>query len=186
MLLDTLSYIGSKLNEENIAWAVGASILLNHYGLVDKPNDIDIMVNIKDIEKADKVLTSLGKRKIQEKVSTYDTEYFYEYVVNGIDVDVMAGMIINHGEGAYRYKFDNEAITSKKIINGIEIPLTSLEDWYVLYQVIPNRERKVKLIEEYLLQNKTKNPELLIRAMEGNLPNKVRNRIIQFMNSVQN
>lgn len=186
MLLDTLSYIGSKLNEENIAWAVGASILLNHYGLVDKPNDIDIMVHIKDIEKADKVLTSLGKRKIQEKVSTYDTEYFYEYVVNGIDVDVMAGMIINHEEGAYEYKFDSEAIADKKIINAIEIPLTSLEDWYVLYQVIPNREIKVKLIEEYLLQNKTKNPELLIRALEGNLPNKVRNRIIQFMNSVQN
>ncbi|WP_017415220.1 nucleotidyltransferase family protein [Clostridium tunisiense] len=181
MLLDTLSYIGSKLNGENITWAVGASILLNHYGLVDKPNDIDIMVHIKDIEKADKVLTSLGKKKIQEKVSTYDTEYFYEYVVNGIDVDVMAGMVINHEEGSYKYKFNNEAITSKKIINGIEIPLTSLEDWYVLYQVIPNRKVKVKLIEDYMLNNGVKNTDLLKRALEGCLPIEVRNRIENFI-----
>lgn len=181
MLLDTLSYIGSKLNEGNITWAVGASILLNHYGLVDKPNDIDIMINIKDIEKADKILTSLGKKKSQEKVSTYNTEYFYEYVINGIDMDVMAGMIINHEAGAYEYRFDDEAITAEMRINGVNIPLTSLEDWYVLYQVIPNREIKVKLIEDYLMKNGIKNPELLKRTLAGCLPIEVRNRIKNFI-----
>ena len=52
-VFDTLSYIGERLNEERIMWGVGASILLNHYGLVDKPNDIDILVDLKDIEKTD-------------------------------------------------------------------------------------------------------------------------------------
>jgi hypothetical protein len=37
-------------------WGVGASILLNYYGLIDKPNDIDILVDLKDIEKADIIL----------------------------------------------------------------------------------------------------------------------------------
>lgn len=41
---------------------MGASLLLNHYGLVDKPNDIDILVDLKDIEKADEVLKSLGQK----------------------------------------------------------------------------------------------------------------------------
>ncbi|MEK6266515.1 MAG: hypothetical protein N2B06_17355 [Clostridium sp.] len=33
-MFSTLSYIGKKLNEEGVVWGVGASILLNHYGLI--------------------------------------------------------------------------------------------------------------------------------------------------------
>jgi hypothetical protein len=42
-MFNTLSYIGKKLNDSNIAWIVGASILLNQFGFIDKPNDIDIL-----------------------------------------------------------------------------------------------------------------------------------------------
>ena len=79
-MFDTLSYIGKKLNEEKIVWGVGASILLNHHRLIDKPNDIDILVDLKDIEKADKTLKSIGEKKVWEKTDTYSTQYFYEYV----------------------------------------------------------------------------------------------------------
>lgn len=183
MILDVLSYIGEKLNEENILWGVGASILLNHYGLVESPNDIDILVHTKDIEKLDSVLKSLGEKKLEEKVSTYATEFFYEYIVKGIDVDVMAGFIIKHNEGEYKYTFDNESITEMKNINGINIPMTSLEDWYVNYQLIPNREQKVKLIEKYLLENGIKRPELLKRALAGNLSSDVKLRVKNLMES---
>ncbi|GAB6168403.1 hypothetical protein JCM1393_08630 [Clostridium carnis] len=70
MLYDTLSYVGSKLNEENILWAVGASVLLNNYGIISKPNDIDILVDIKDIHKVDNILTNIGKKHISDKVNT--------------------------------------------------------------------------------------------------------------------
>lgn len=41
-MFNTLSYIGKKLNDSNIAWVVGAFILLNQFGFIDKPN-VDIM-----------------------------------------------------------------------------------------------------------------------------------------------
>lgn len=66
-MFNTLSYIGKKLNDEGIVWGVGASILLNHYGLVDKPNDIDILVDLNDIEKADKILKSIEKKIVWER-----------------------------------------------------------------------------------------------------------------------
>jgi hypothetical protein len=181
MILDVLSYIGEKLNKEDILWGVGASILLNHYGLVENPNDIDIMVHTKDIKKLDIVLKSLGEKKLEEKVSTYATEFFYEYVVKGIDVDVMAGFTINHNEGEYKYIFENNSISEMKNINGVNIPLTTLEDWYVIYQLIPNRNIKVKLIQTYLLENSVKRPELLERALEENLPSDVRLKIKNLM-----
>ena len=72
-MFKTLSYIGEKLNESNVKWAVGASILLNQFGLIDKPNDIDIFVDIDDIERADQVLKSIGHKKKWEKTGLYET-----------------------------------------------------------------------------------------------------------------
>lgn len=176
-MFNTLSYMGEKLNNSNIVWGVGASILLNQYGLIDKPNDIDIFVDIKDIERADEILKSIGEKKKWEKTAEYSTKYFYEYIIDGIDIDVMAGFAVNHNSGVFEYVFDYNSISQFKVINGVNIPFTSLEDWYVIYQLIPNREPKVKMIEKYLLSNGIKKPLLLERALEGSLPVEVRKKI---------
>lgn len=176
-MLNTLSYIGEKLNDSNIVWAVGASILLNKFKLIDKPNDIDIFIDMKDIDKADEILKSLGEKKPWEKTSTYSTKRFYEYVINGFDVDVIAGFRVNHNSGVFEYIFDHNSISECDRINGVDIPFTSLEDWYVIYQLIPNREEKVRMIENYIRSKGIKKPELLERALGGNLPIEVRERI---------
>jgi len=177
MIFETLSYIGEKLNDNGVMWAVGASILLNHYGLIENPNDIDILVDLNHIESVDKILKSIGEKKVREKSDAYSTKYFYEYVVNGFDIDVMAGLSINYNSGTFEYTFDHTSISEFKKINGVNIPLSSLEDWYVLYQLITGREIKVKMIENYLLSNGLKKPTLLERALRGDLPVDVRDKI---------
>ncbi len=176
-MFDTLSKIGQKFNDEDVFWGVGASMLLNHYGLADKPNDIDLLVDTKDIGKADKILTEIGEKKPPGEDGIYATEFFYEYVVNGIEVDVISGFNIRHAQGLYRYVFDLESITQSADIDGIKIPLTALEDWYVIYQLLPNKAAKAKLIEEYLKTNGIKYPGLLDRALSGILPDEVRANI---------
>jgi predicted nucleotidyltransferase len=176
-MFNTLSYIGEKLNNSNIIWGVGASVLLNQFGLIEKPNDIDIFVELKDIRRADEILKSIGEKKKWEKTAAYSTKYFYEYVMNGIDVDVMAGFAVIHNSGVFEYIFDYNSISELKVINGVNIPFTSLEDWYVIYQLIPNRQPKVEMIEKYLLSKGIERPELLKRALEGCLPVEVRRKI---------
>ena len=182
-MFNTLSYIGKKLNDADVVWGVGASLLLNKFGLIDKPNDIDIFISTDDIEKADEILKSIGEKKRWEKTSTYSTKYFYEYVINEVDVDVMSGFSVNHNEGIFRYIFDNNSISEFKVINDVNIPFTSLEDWYVIYQLIPNREAKVKMIEKYILSNGIKKPLLLERVLEGCLPVDVRVKVEAILNS---
>jgi len=182
-MFNILSYIGEKLNNSNIVWGVGASILLNQFGLIEKTNDIDIFVDIKDIERVDEILKSIGEKKKRKKTSTYSTKYFYEYTVGGIDVDVMAGFAVNHNNGVFEYIFDYNAISEFRLINGVNIPFTSLEDWYVIYQLIPNRETKVNMIQKYLLLNGINKPFLLERALEGNLPIEVRKKIENILSS---
>jgi len=180
-MFNTLSYIGKMLNDNEIVWAVGASILLNQFGLVDKPNDIDIFIDVKDIEKADEILKSIAEKKQWQETATYSTKYFYEYVIDGIDIDVMAGFAVNHINGTFEYTFDHTSISEFKVINGVDIPFTSLEDWFVIYQLISNREPKVKMIENYLLSNGVKKTNLLKRALDANLPLEVRSRIENFL-----
>lgn len=181
-MFNTLSYIGKKLNDGGITWGVGASILLNKFGFIDKPNDIDIFISIDDIEKVDEILKSIGEKKKWEEDSTYSTQYFYEYVINEIDVDVMAGFAVNHSNGTFRYIFDKTSISEFKLINGCNIPFTSLEDWYVIYQLIPNREVKVEIIEKYLLAKGIKKRILLERSLEGCLPIDVRKKVEEMLN----
>ena len=182
-MFKTLSYIGEKLNDSNILWAVGASMMLNQFGLINNPNDIDIFVDIKDINRADEILQSIGKKKKTEKNSVYSTEFFYKYLINGIGIDVMAGFAINHSRGVYEFIFDTKSISKIETINEIDIPFTSLEDWYIIYQLIPNREFKVNLIEKYLTLNGIENPDLFKRALRGNLPLEIRSKIENVLSS---
>lgn len=93
----------------------------------------------------------------------------------------MAGFIINHECGSYEYKFDQKSITLKKYLKNIEIPLTSPEDWYIIYQLLKNRQTKVELIENYLLKYGIKNKFLLERALVQNLPYHVKLKIKNLM-----
>lgn len=149
-LLTVLSKIAKVLNQEKVTWAVGASVLLYFHQLVEKPNDIDVFVAIEDIEAADAALSQLGTKKTWEKSDDYASSYFYEYVIDGIDVDVIAGFKIKTPSGLYEYAFSADSIVDYKEVEGEQVPLTSLEDWYVLYQKMTNREAKVALIESAL------------------------------------
>ncbi|NDW09417.1 hypothetical protein D0T56_07060 [Dysgonomonas sp. 520] len=161
-----LAQFGQVLNGAGLLWGVGASAMLYRYGLVDLPNDIDIIVAEKDIEKADEILSSFGRKRLEyEDSDVYLTEYFYEYELPGLDVDLISGYKIVLPNGAYSYLFDEQSISVKWEVNGVMIPYSAIEEWYVLYQLMPNREQKVRLIETYFEKNGISYPDLLKRML---------------------
>lgn len=181
----TVAFIVDKLNKNNISWAVGASVMLCFHGLVESPNDMDIIVAEKDIEKAKLVLDSIGNLLYdgsKDHTEIYLTKYFYKYEVKDVQIDVMSGFILRHNKGVYEFPFDSRSIASYKELEGIKVPLTSLEDWYILYQLMPNREPKVRMIEEYLERVGIKNEELLYRAIKRNLPDNIIVRVNELIN----
>lgn len=181
-MLNTLEKVAKELNKKNIRWAIGASILLKEYGIVNEVNDIDIIVDCKDIGKVDKALKEIGIKRDENKNSNYSTKYFYEYLVDGVDIDVMADFAINYENGVYTVILDEKAIASYKTLNGIKIPFMALEDWYIIYQLIKGREVKVMLIEKYLMENGIKHRELIDRALKNDLPKDVLKRSKKLFN----
>lgn len=177
MDLNKLPFIADKINKRGIKWAVGASVMLYFYDLVETPHDLDILVDENDAVNLCNLLKELGVLQYKEYTEPFGTKYFYNFVVRDIQIDVIGGFIIKHTSGKYKLAFDSDTITSYKVINGIEIPVSSLEDWYVIYQLIPNRENRVEVIEKYLIQNGIKNPNLLNRALKKELPDSVKERV---------
>ncbi|MCH4886079.1 hypothetical protein EZV73_00800 [Acidaminobacter sp. JC074] len=167
-LRKVLVRLAKVLNKENITWALGASSLLNYHGLVDTVNDLDLLVIPSDIERFEEILLRFGEKEFSPPSDVYGTEYFGEFVIDGVNVDVMSRMKITNHDVTYVYPFDETSIVEKWMIDNEAIPMTSLEEWYILYNMIPNREKKVKIIEAYFKDHPVKYPHLLKRT--ENLP----------------
>lgn len=170
--------IAEAFNSSNLLWGVGASVLLHKYNLIESPSDIDIITSTSDIEKADRILSSFGERLPEKTTEIYSTEYFYEYLIEGVNIDLMAGLKINTNESVFSYIFDSESIPHHFKIKGVSIPFSALEDWFVLYQLIPGREQKVSLISNYFKVVGVEYPALLYRMMDNNtLPNSIQEEL---------
>jgi len=169
-LRSVLAKIGKTLNENNITWVVGGSIILNHFDIVNEVNDIDLIIEENDFDKVISLLKKIGNEKSTGDKLNYHTKKHVKMNIEGVGVDLMAGFIIEHENGLYNYVLDQTAITSSMKINDIVIPLGAIEDWYIIYQVIGGREKKVELLENYLLNDRNINSKLLIRTLEQELP----------------
>jgi predicted nucleotidyltransferase len=180
---DDLYYIANKLNKEKVRWMIGSSVLLYFHGIVDSPNDIDIVIDEKDITKVKAIFDNIGTEQEKEKKYPYLTEYFYTYIVRDTSVDIMCNFGVAHNQGDYRLYIDEAAIIEYRKIDDVILPLSSLEDWYVLYQLMPGRENKVDMIEKYLVMNGVNHYELLERALTQPLPESVIVNINRFIDN---
>lgn len=181
-MLKTLSFIADKLSDHNITWGVGGSLLLSFYKIIEKPNDIDILVDVAHATRLNEIMSSIGRPKEVIRTNPFRTTYFSKYSINEIDIDIIGGFAIQHNEGVYKLSLQQESITAHKKINGLDIPLCSLEDWYILYWLIPNKQEKAILIENYLRTNGVKYPRLLEEARKQSLPLEVKERIEKLLN----
>lgn len=150
-LNNTLARLGRELNRANIFWAVGGSVMLQQYGLVEQPNDIDILVNSDDLTKASEILDTLGHKIAErEKDDIFATDYFCEFSLDGFEVDLISGLKIKKGKEVFEYNFTPETPRVFFSIEKENIPFSTLEDWQLLYKWIPNKEEKINLIREFL------------------------------------
>ena len=99
--LDVLSRIAEKLNADGIGWAIGGSLLLYLKGIAAHFDDIDITVVVEDAESLKSDLLAMGKLMPPNPNRQYKTRHFYEFVIDGVDVDVMAGFVIVKDGKAY-------------------------------------------------------------------------------------
>ncbi len=173
--MKTLELLAEKLNEMNIIWAIGASTVLYFNGHEKEPNDIDLFIEEKDYEGVRNNLLMLGNEKIKnDDNDIYNTQRFTTIVIDETEIDIIAGFYIRHIEGEFRFVFDEKSIDKVIDVGNQKVNIMALEDWYILYQLIPGRERKVQIIKDLLEKKEKTRVDLINRALELELPTEVR------------
>ncbi len=147
--LDTLRMIARLFNAQSITWALGASALLYIRGIVDDFHDLDIMIADGDIDRATAVLDTLGQRLPPEGNAMYATKHFYEYVIDGTDIDLIAGYTLVRDDKRHEFPLTREKIAGAVSLDGETVPLQALADWREYY-LLMGREGKARLINEAL------------------------------------
>lgn len=185
-LHETLLLINQHFTAAKINWAIGGSLLLKAYGLVEISNDIDLIVAVEDIEKADSILSFQAiKKETQPNKSIFETSAFYQYERLGINIDVMGDFAIRHAEGVFVFPFNQDTPTNPLSCQADLFPYNFLEDWYVLYQLL-KRDQKVQLLEHHFKKQGLEQPCLLQSYLTTNLPVSIKDRIkmiLEFSNS---
>lgn len=143
--LRVLAKVAAELNRTGVTYAVGASLLLYLSGLADDFTDIDLSVLEEDAERAIGILQRLGTMAPPDKGPGYLTRWFREFTIDGVEVDLIAGMVIEKDGVPYDCALRREDIAGTATVHGTEIPLHALACWKRFYSLM-GRQEKADLI----------------------------------------
>ena len=144
--LRVLAKMAGAFRQQNLIWAVGASLLLYLKGYVDDFNDIDIMVADTDAVKMENILKTMGSLQPSTR-DIYETKHFSEFIIDGVDVDMMGGFAIVRDGKVYDCDLNPSQITQSVELNGQKIPLHSVALWRTYYALM-GRDQKVAIIDK--------------------------------------
>lgn len=143
--LEVLAKIGRLLNDAGVTWAVGASLLLYFMRRVDDFHDIDIMTADGDALRVRDILLPWGAMEPPQPNPGYKTRHFMEFMIDGVEIDVIAGFVITRDGVDYDCPFGPESIAGYTQVNGVRIPLQSPADWRRYYELMGRPEKAALL-----------------------------------------
>lgn len=148
-----LKQIARKFNEASITWALGASMMLYFKKITSEFHDIDLLIANENVEAARKILSEMGEQQPPNPNPKYQTKTFMEFVINSMDVDVMAGFTIFSDGKLYDCSLKKEQIVEWIDLEGEKIPLQSPLLWRDYYRLM-GRKEKVDMIEKHIFFTK--------------------------------
>lgn len=145
--MDVLQKIATEFNKDNLVWAIGASLLLYLKGAVREFNDIDIMVDEKDVGRCKDILLNMGTMGAASPDPRYKTRTFMEFTVDDVEIDVIAGFVIVENGIEHDCSLRSDQITEYAAIGKERVPLQGLPLWRQYYEWM-GRRSKVELIDK--------------------------------------
>ena len=147
--IELLQRIARRLNETHVQWALGASMLLYFKGITSAFHDIDLMVADRNTECVRRILSEMGESCPSDSIPNpmYRTKTFMEFLIDSVEVDVMAGFAIVKDGKVYDCAIRKEQIVEKMPLGEEVVPLQSPLLWCEYYRLM-GRTEKAEMIEK--------------------------------------
>ena len=148
---ELLQKIAHRLNEAHVQWALGASMLLYFKGITSEFHDIDLMVADHDAECVRTILSEMGELcpPNPKPNPMYRTKTFMEFLIDSVEVDVMAGFAVMNEGKVFDCSLRENQIAEKVLLGTEVIPLQSPLLWCKYYRLM-GRTEKADMIEKAL------------------------------------
>ena len=137
----TLKRIAEQLNGAGLTWAVGGSMMLYLRGRCSQVNDIDLMVDERQVEKARELLAGMGRVLPGNDDVRFQTRHYHKFCIGGVDVDLIAGFVIVKDGEAHECPLLKRDITERKDLRGVAVPLHALSTWREYYALMGKPEK---------------------------------------------
>lgn len=147
--IELLKKIALQFEKAHITWALGGSMMLYFKGIVPVFQDIDLMVADADAQTAQSILCSMGQMQQQPPNPKFRSKAFMEFVIDAVDVDVIAGFAIVSGDSVVDCSLQKEQIAERMPLGEACIPLQSPALWCRYYRLM-DRTEKAQMIEQAL------------------------------------
>lgn len=147
--IELLKKIALQFEKAHITWALGGSMMLYFKGIVPVFQDIDLMVADADAQTAQSILCSMGQMQPQTPNPKFRSKAFMEFVIDAVDVDVIAGFAIVSGDSVVDCSLQKEQIVERMPLGEACIPLQSPALWCRYYRLM-DRTEKAQMIEQAL------------------------------------
>lgn len=147
-MLDTVSFIASKLESIESPWAIVGSSNLYVRGIADSANDIDIITDKKGVEEIYQTIQGDKKFSFERTMHENVSSVFFSTVINDILIEIM-GDPHNYSNGKWVPNLLWTGAVEKLDISGASVFLTNIEYELKINTLLGNQER-VQLIERYI------------------------------------
>jgi hypothetical protein len=147
--LNALKVIAKTLNQNELTWALGGSLMMNLRGIKVGVNDIDIRVKEEDMDTIASLVSKLGTFEEVLPNKSFKTKRFIKVNLNGTTIDIMAGFSIVSQDQVHYYPIEDNSCFETMLLGNETIYLDDMLSWMTFYKLM-NRMDKFNKIKRYL------------------------------------
>lgn len=146
---EVLRKIHTQLNNTNVNWVITGSLGFALQGVPVEPNDIDIQTDKRGAYEIERYFSKFITKGVTFSSTGRIRSHFGELTIDGIKVEIMGDIQKRLEDGSWENPVDLEHHKRVVEIEGMQIPVLSLEYEYQAYLKL-GRIEKAKMLRKWL------------------------------------
>lgn len=147
--LNILRKIYARLNDRNVNWVVTGSLGFALQGVPVEPNDIDIQTDREGAYEIDRLFSEFVTKRVKFSSTERIRSHFGELIIDGIKVEIMGDIQKRLEDGSWENPVDLGRHKRVIELEGIQVPVLSLEYEYQAYLKL-GRIEKAEVLRKWL------------------------------------
>jgi hypothetical protein len=150
ILVNALRRLYSRLENENVEWALVGSLGLAIRGAPIEPKDIDLMTDKDGAYQIEQLFSDFITYPVSFKTSNQIESHFGALNIDGVKVEIMGDFRIHLEDGGWHGPPDFSRFKEVKQFEEMPIPVLSLEWEYDSYHRL-GREDRAEMVKRLLM-----------------------------------